>query len=55
MNALWGYMTLTLSKDTPFPDYVLGVFLAFDAGEVISDNDSDTKTKELMNTLHTKA
>ena len=55
MNALWGYISLSLMKHTPIPDYAFGVFLAFDAGETIQEKSSDARTTELLNALHEKA
>jgi len=55
MNALWGYISRSLMKDTPIPDYAFGVFLAFDAGETIHEKGSVARTTELLNALHEKA
>ena len=55
MNALWGYISLSLMEHTPIPDYAFGVFLAFDAGEVIQEKSSDACTTELLRALHEKA
>ena len=55
MNALSGFFFLHLPKDAPFPDYAFGVFLAFDAGEVLEAPENERITKEQLASLHAKA
>jgi len=53
MNSLSGYF-FGLPKEIPFPDYAFGVFLAFDAGEVLEAPENERVTKEQLVALHAK-
>ncbi len=55
MNSIWCYICLSLIEHTAMPNYAFGVFLAFDAGEVVQEKSSDARTKELLSALHEKA
>src|SRR6476620_7462816 len=55
MNALSGFFFTHLPKESPFPDYAFGVYLAFDAGEVLEAPENERITKEQLGNLHAKA
>ena len=51
MNSLWGYISHSLMKDIPIPDFSFGVFLAFDSGETTSEPENEMITKNLLKNL----
>ncbi len=55
MNTLSGFFFRHLPQGAPFPEYAFGVFLAFDAGEVLEKPENERMTREQLANLHAKA